>query len=391
MKSIELFAGAGGLALGIAAEGFEHLAVVERDRFACDTLRENQRRGLSPLAHWCIHQCDIREFDYRPFEGKVDLIGGGPPCQPFSLGGKHQGFLDPRDMFPEAVRSVRLVRPKAFIFENVKGLKRQVFFNYFQYVLLQLEYPEVTLKPGEMWMEHLKRLEKIKTAGRYDGLKYNVISEVINAADVGVPQKRERVVIVGIRSDLGIGWSFPARTHSFDALVYAQSVSGEYWERHRISKVRRPADSPAQAALALKLSDAHPALLAKPWVTVRDALSDLPQPGLTESLDIPNHRFQPGAKSYAGHTGSSLDDPAKTLKAGDHGVPGGENMLRLPDGTVRYFTVRESARLQMFPDDFVFHGSWTENMRQLGNAVPVGLSRFVAAGVAEKLSAKFSH
>ena len=98
-----------------------------------------------------------------------------------------------------------------------------------------------------------------------------------------------------------------------------------------------------------------------------------------------NHRLQSGAKSYVGHTGSPLDLPAKTLKAGDHGVPGGENMLVNPDGSVRYFTVRESARLQTFPDGFYFHGSWTETMRQLGNAVPVLLARTVAASVAEKL------
>jgi len=98
-----------------------------------------------------------------------------------------------------------------------------------------------------------------------------------------------------------------------------------------------------------------------------------------------NHDFQNGAKAYPGHTGSTLDMPAKTLKAGDHGVPGGENMMVLDNGDLRYFTVRESARLQTFPDGFMFHGSWTESMRQLGNAVPVTLARIVAASVAERL------
>ena len=98
-----------------------------------------------------------------------------------------------------------------------------------------------------------------------------------------------------------------------------------------------------------------------------------------------NHIFQPGARVYAGHTGSPLDLPAKTLKAGDHGVPGGENMLVMPTGEVRYFTVRESARLQTFPDTYVFHGSWTETMRQLGNAVPVALARIMAGSIAERL------
>ncbi len=86
-----------------------------------------------------------------------------------------------------------------------------------------------------------------------------------------------------------------------------------------------------------------------------------------------------------GHTGSPLDWPAKTLKAGDHGVPGGENMIAFPDGSVRYFTVREAARIQTFPDAWQFQGAWSEAMRQLGNAVPVTLARVVAEGMAASL------
>ena len=98
-----------------------------------------------------------------------------------------------------------------------------------------------------------------------------------------------------------------------------------------------------------------------------------------------NHIVNPGARSYPGHTGSPLDEPAKTLKAGDHGVPGGENMLARPDGSIRYFTVREAARLQTFPDDYVFQGAWSEAMRQLGNAVPVKLAESIASAVARTL------
>lgn len=103
--------------------------------------------------------------------------------------------------------------------------------------------------------------------------------------------------------------------------------------------------------------------------------------------DIPNHNHNPGARAYLGHTGSALDEPAKTLKAGDHGVPGGENMLLYADQTVRYFTVREAARLQTFPDHFLFSGSWSESMRQLGNAVPVRLAEAVAGAVSKTLKA----
>jgi len=101
-----------------------------------------------------------------------------------------------------------------------------------------------------------------------------------------------------------------------------------------------------------------------------------------------NHFLNPGARVYAGHNGSPLDLPAKALKAGDHGVPGGENTLRFADGTVRYFSVRECARIQTFPDDWVFEGSWTESMRQLGNAVPVVLSNVVARELAGALRLK---
>jgi DNA (cytosine-5)-methyltransferase 1 len=123
----------------------------------------------------------------------------------------------------------------------------------------------------------------------------------------------------------------------------------------------------------------------KPWKTVRDAITDLPDPEKSFSKDAFDHKFNPGARTYAGHTGSPLDEPAKTLKAGDHGVPGGENMLLKPNGSVRYFTVRESARLQTFPDDYRFPGSWTESMRQLGNAVPVTLAQAVGMSVADCL------
>jgi DNA (cytosine-5)-methyltransferase 1 len=100
-----------------------------------------------------------------------------------------------------------------------------------------------------------------------------------------------------------------------------------------------------------------------------------------------NHRLQLGARPYKGHTGSPIDFPSKTLKAGDHGVPGGENAIRFPDGTMRYLTVREAARVQTFPDQWELRGVWSEAMRQLGNAVPVQLAAVVAKSVAARLSA----
>ena len=102
IKAVELFAGAGGLGMGVSRSGFETAAVIEWDRYCCDTLRENQIRGMEPVRAWPLIEGDVRAFDFRPFEDKIDLVSGGPPCQPFSLGGKHRGHGDHRDMFPEA-------------------------------------------------------------------------------------------------------------------------------------------------------------------------------------------------------------------------------------------------------------------------------------------------
>lgn len=386
MKGIELFAGAGGLGMGVTQAGFTPIRVVERDRWCCDTIRENHLVPDGVVSEWPTPlETDIRSVDFRDLEGKIDLVSGGPPCQPFSLGGKHRAHEDQRDMWSEAVRVVRETRPQAFIFENVKGLTRSSFNEYFTYVLRQLTHPQLERRAGEPWSDHLSRLERHHSArgtSSHD-LSYNVVTRVLNAADHGVPQKRERVVFVGFRTDLGIEWSFPDSTHSLDALLWDQS-HGSYWDRNRVPS-RERVIAPRLQARARKLAH-RPAAL--PWLTVREALAGLPDPErqLYASSHVWNHRFQPGARSYPGHTGSPLDEPAKALKAGVHGVPGGENMLRRADGSVRYFTVRESARLQTFPDDYRFHGVWSETMRQLGNAVPVLLARQVARDVHERLT-----
>ncbi|HTN29456.1 MAG TPA: DNA cytosine methyltransferase [Pseudomonas sp.] len=384
MRSVELFAGAGGLAMGCELAGFEHLAVVEWDKWACDTVRENQRRGYPLLQSWDLYEGDVRAFDWNSIPQGIELLAGGPPCQPFSIGGKHKAHADSRDMFPATVEIIRRLKPKAFIVENVKGLTRSSFANYFHYIQLQLEFPELPPIGEEDWSEHLKRLQEEKTSGKSkgNGLTYNVVPTLVNAANYGVPQKRERVFIVGFRDDLGVEWSFPEPTHSYDALLHDQWVTGAYWRRHGIPAPALPSNLASRVA---KLRQELFPLKTLPWRTVRDAIAGLPDAESKAAASVPNHVFQPGARSYPGHTGSPMDLPAKTLKAGDHGVPGGENMMVRDDGSVRYFTVRESARIQTFPDGFRFHGSWTETMRQLGNAVPVLLAQRVASSVAEKL------
>jgi DNA (cytosine-5)-methyltransferase 1 len=383
MQSIELFSGAGGLALGISQAGIHHRALFEWNRDACETIRANQRRGAPYVKDWSLHEGDVRSVDFRQFGPGIDLLAGGPPCQPFSLGGKHRGSKDERNMFPEVFRAVRELRPRAILIENVKGLMRRAFAEYFEYIYLQLSHPSLERRPQEDWTSHRSRLEKHHTGGHDSDLEYRVVFRLLNAADFGVPQRRERVFLVGFRSDLGLDWSFPEPTHSSDALLYEQWVTGDYWQRHQIPAKERPAPSGRLSERVLRLRQRPPSV-RQPWSTVRDAIADLPDPA--RPSPALNHWVNPGARTYFGHTGSPLDEPAKTLKAGDHGVPGGENMLAFPDGSVRYFTVREAARLQTFPDSYSIEGAWSEAMRQLGNAVPVRLANFVAADIKDKLS-----
>jgi len=384
MNNIELFAGAGGLAMGMTKAGFVHEAVVEWDADACQTIRDNRGHYSGQGETFELFDDDARKFDYDAHKGLIDVISGGPPCQPFSMGGKHGGDTDARDMFPVAIESIRRISPKAFIFENVKGLLRESFANYFESIILQLTYPDVVRKKNETWIEHLARLERIHSSGKRKP-KYKVLFRLLNAADYGVPQKRERVFIVGIRADLGVEWSFPEPTHSEDELLISKYVTGAYWDAHGVPKKQRPQPPLKQQARICKLAAKRTLWTLEPWQTVRDAIADLPAPQSKEAAQFHNHVFNGGARTYPGHTGSPLDEPAKTLKAGVHGVPGGENIVAYPDGSVRYFTVREAARLQTFPDSYRFHGSWSETMRQLGNAVPVRLAEIVSRSVADVL------
>lgn len=382
LRSIELFTGAGGLAIGTHLAGCDHAALLEWDKDSCDTLRTNLSANRLNLGDCEIMQTDVRDIRFSMF-GDVDLVAGGPPCQPFSLGGKGAGMDDWRNMIPEFTRAVSELTPRAFIMENVKGLLRPKFETYFSYVLLCLNYPTVKRKRDEAWYEHLGRLEKIHTEGKFSDLHYNVVFRLLNSADYGVPQTRERVFIVGFRADTGIKWNFPDPTHSYEALYHSQFVSGEYWDKHDVKRPGKLKD-----AVRFNKVNFEESLAGKlPWQTIRDAVSDLPQPKPGKKFsDIMNHDFMGGARTYKGHTGSPYDLPSKTLKAGDHGVPGGENMIVYPNGTVRYLTIREAARIQTFPDSWRLEGAWSRAMKQLGNAVPVKLARVVAESVTAGLT-----
>lgn len=377
MKSLEIFSGCGGLAKGLEHAGFEHSAFVEFNPDACASLREN----FDPEK---VFEGDIRDFDFNQLDG-IDVVAGGPPCQPFSLGGKHGANQDNRDMFPFAIGAIETLSPKAFVFENVKGLLRESFSDYFNYIILRLTFPDAHPSLKVTWREHFKSLQHVN-AQRHDGISYRVQHSLINAADYGVPQCRERVVIVGIRSDLDTAWEFPHPTHSEERLLWDKFVTGTYWDRHEVPKAQREVCASGLAARVDKLRGTfgffEPEL--RPWQTVRDALQTVPDP--RDRHKIPDHIFRDGARTYAGHTGSDLDWTAKTVKAGGHGVPGGENMIRFPDGTVRYFTVHEAKLIQTFPKGFVIRGAWGEALRQIGNAVPVRLAEQIGTALHHQLS-----
>ena len=381
VNTIELFAGAGGLALGMARAGFKHQAVLDWDENACRTLRRNKTDGVNHVRDWNVIECDIRKHDFKQYEGRVQIVAGGPPCQPFSIGGKSLGHTDYRNMFPDAIRAIREIQPRGFIFENVRGLLREGFSNYYSYIIHQLRFPEIRQHKNEEWIDHFSRLKRTYDRDDYGGLRYNVVYTCLNAANFGVPQRRERVLVVGIRSDLNSEFEFPKGSHTQEALLYEKWVSDVYWDRHNIPKSKRPVSPPSRLQRRIdRLSLAGHSQFGRPWLTVRDAINDLPKVDIGEtSTKVPNHFMNPGARAYPGHDGSKWDEPAKTLKAGDHGVPGGENTLRINKSSVRYFSVRECARLQTFPDEWYFEGSWTVAMRQLGNAVPVQLAERVAS------------
>lgn len=386
LTSLEVFTGAGGLALAARRAGFKHQHLVEWNSDCCDTINFNISRGMDLVRDWpSLHPTDVQTVDFKKWEEKIDLLAGGPPCQPFSLGGKHRAFLDKRDMFPQAVRAIRESRPKVAVLENVKGLLRSSYATYLEYIVLQMTYPSLQAKDGEDMTSHLSRLEQHHTSGAKP--EYRVIFQCLNAADYGVPQKRERVFFVAFREDYHCNWSFQshaAPTHSIDSLLFDKWISGEYWEKH---KIKKPSELPPQIKTRIaRLKKQDNFFKLEPWVTVRDAICDLPDPRSGENdLALKGHIFQDGARTYPGHTGSPLDEPSKTIKAGVHGVPGGENMIRFDDGSVRYFTVRETARIQTFPDNYEFKGSWSEVMKQLGNAVPVDLGNRVLASISNSL------
>jgi len=375
LTSIELFAGGGGMAIGVRQAGFEHLALVEWYKPAATILRHNGRFQPDLWREDDVYEQDVRHWlEQTEIEaGRVDLVAGGPPCQPFSLAGVHAGDEDSRNMFPAALDAVRKFQPKFVIFENVPGLTRPSFSPYFTYIKNQLRKPTVTARGNELWTEHDARIQK----ARPRSLRYVVRQLLIDTADFGLAQNRRRVFLVAIRSDLPSAETFPEEIegdHSRDALLYDQWVSGDYWSEHELPMPEQP-DGVESRVRELKER-------GRPdkgrWQTIRDAVRGLPTP--TEGVEtegFSNHRGIPGARIYPKHSGSPFDWPAKAIKAGVHGVSGGEAMIRFNDGSVRYLTVREAARVQGFPDSYEFPVVRSRSMGAIGNAVATPMARML--------------
>jgi DNA (cytosine-5)-methyltransferase 1 len=396
LTSIELFTGAGGLAEGLHRSGFRHRLAVEFYPRACESLRSNRAKDCPDLAaaaraiptadaEWPLVEDKVQNVDFDTFARNVDVLAGGVPCQPWSIAGKKQDIEEKiggeRNLWPEMFRVTHQVRPKVVIAENVVGLTRPSFKDYYDYILDGLRLPHEVREADEDWRRHHERLKKrLSAADVPDDERYVVRPAILNAADFGVPQLRRRLFIVAYRADLRIGgWVPPTPTHSRASLVN-DLLEGGYWARHGIA----PRDE-FTANLTPTLPDGK-----QPWRTVRDALrfpEELVEPELNrEPSPGPKHHVGwPGARPYRGHQPSDLDWPSKTIKAGVHGVAGGELTVDDSLGRYRYLTVREVARLMTFPDEWTFDGTRGPQMRQLGNAVPVDLAKAIGDSVRAQL------
>lgn len=318
--SVELFAGAGGLALGMHLAGFRHVLLNEMDAMACQTLRRNH-------PEWNVLEGDIHQVDFTPLRGQVDFLSGGFPCQAFSYAGKKGGLDDARGtLFFELARAVREIQPKVFMGENVKGLLSH---------------------------DNGKTLEVIRNA--IAELGYTLVEpRVLKAIMYQVPQKRERLILVAIRNDIAeriqFCWPEPyKRVMTLRDAFYA----GELF----------PVDVPASDGQAYPEKK-------------RKVMEMVPEGGDWRDLPVEVQKEYMGASFYlgGGKTGMarrlSLDEPSLTLTC----APAQKQTERCHPLETRPLTVREYARIQTFPDEWIFEGNLTAQYKQIGNAVPVNLS-----------------
>ncbi len=344
------------MAIGLSRAGFSHAALVESDPAAFATLVANAE--LFGGADDFVFD-EVQNVDYRQYKN-VDLLAAGAPCQPWSQAGKRLQDRDHRNLFPEVLRAQSELLPRAVLIENVRGLAAARSGLFVERLSLALEHPQSAVAVGPaIWRAVPEDLRRELDAAPTNNVRYRVRWATLQAADYGIPQMRSRLFLVALRNDVVGDWIPPVPTH----------------RRKGVAGLKN------QARVA---TNGHPLLPG--WRTVQEAIGDLPSPTRSDVVRPSWHFHQPGARSYNGHTGSRPDRPAKTLKAGVHGVAGGENTLRLRNGRVRYFTIREAARLQTFPDAHEFAGSWCDAVRQVGNAVPVVLAEAVGRSIMSVLT-----
>ena len=207
MLSAELFAGCGGLAMGMSRAGFKHSYMAEFDRDAVATVLHNKALGIEHVRDWPMGLQDVRDVDWTAIK-KLELLSGGPPCQPFGIGGKKAGLTDDRDMWPEAIRAVREAQPRLFLFENVRNIAGPKFRSYLEWIVAHLERPSMVRNPEEPHLSHALRMAKARRTP-----EYRVTWQVVNAADYGAAQIRHRVLIFGLRYDVDVAPFAMSPTH----------------------------------------------------------------------------------------------------------------------------------------------------------------------------------
>jgi site-specific DNA-cytosine methylase len=424
----EPFCGAGGLGLGLSRAGFRGVWAAESNSSAADTFA-----AAFPETIVYCKQLDGHETLPRG----LDLLAGGPPCQPFSQAGDRLGSHDPRDGLPVMLRLVHTARPRAVLIENVRGLGTA---------------------------RHATYLAAVKRALR--DLGYRVQTQLLQAADFGVPQRRERLFVVALRGELGRNFVWPKPTHSLAALVARKYLSGSFdpalATRYElpILKLLTGPEPRYGTKRYQQWVDAVDASYLQPWVTVRQALGELvaeyepgptphaqPRSGRLDAVlvdegrggvrdpargksllykrtrpDVPADTISASAEAKGSEhcaqialvvrnlgagdgLGARPDDVAPTVPAkiggqsglaamdaasvhawtGSEGTTEPGRVHKRPKTILRRLSTAEVARLQGFPDDYPWRGSPTSVYRQIGNAVPPPLASAVGHAIAAAL------
>lgn len=316
---LELFAGAGGLAIGLEQSGVKCVALNEIDKWACKTLRENR-------PNWNVLEGDIKKFDFTEYTNQVEIVTGGFPCQAFSYAGKKLGLEDARGtLFYEFARVVKEVNPLICVGENVKGL-----------------------------LSHDKGKTLEGMISILDEIGYNVVPvQVLKAINYKVPQKRERLILVGIRKDIDVKYEYPTPYN----VIYNLSDALKKGELY---------DTDVPESNGSKYPEHK-----------KQVLDLVPPKGYWRDLPIDVQKKYMGKSFYlgGGKTGMARrigwDEPSLTLTCS----PAQKQTERCHPDETRPFTVREYARIQTFPDDWKFSGSVSQQYKQIGNAVPCNLGK----------------